>query len=386
MQRRVRVLLRVDDPHAPGRRARRTRSTSIAVRGLDGVEVGQVEQHEPVRARRRRRDGAAAPRASRAAGRRRRPTTAAVATDVVGRRRPAAASSAPASALKSEDLPGAGRARERDDRGLEPEAEPLARPRDARRRAARPPPASSRPSASSRRLGQRGQPACRARRLTARARTARARRAGARRASASRRDRRRAARSKRAASAREQLAHAVQQVLARPRGERAHRLVAEDRLEHPLADRRGAARDHDLRAGQPARAARTRRSSPSARRRYAERREPRRRALARALAAHELEHVALPGADLRRPCAPHQLGARRRRAPARRRAAPARPAASRQPRGARSAARSAAARTTASTPISHRGAAAPRRPPGLPVTQRCAAGRAAGRPATRARA
>ena len=50
----------------------------------------------------------------------------------------------------------------------------------------------------------------------------------------------------------EELARALEQHLARTGGERADRLVAEQRFEDALAGRRRAARDGDLRARQAA--------------------------------------------------------------------------------------------------------------------------------------
>ena len=60
-----------------------------AVRGLDRVEVGQVEQHQARRARRRRARAASGRRASRAGAESTSLPTAAVVVDVVGRRTPA---------------------------------------------------------------------------------------------------------------------------------------------------------------------------------------------------------------------------------------------------------------------------------------------------------
>ena len=92
----------------------------------------------------------------------------------------------------------------------------------------------------------------------------------------------------------EQLPNPRHQVLAGARGERAHGLVAEDRLEHALADRRGAARDRDLRAGQPTRLREDGDHHREPRAVDAERGQAGRRALARALVLHELEDMPLP--------------------------------------------------------------------------------------------
>ena len=88
------------------------------------------------------------------------------------------------------------------------------------------------------------------------------------------------------------------QIFARACRERPDRLVAEDRLEHLLADRRGAARDHDLRAGEPAGVGKDREHHRQARPVDAERREPRGRALRGALLADEVEDDALPRTHL----------------------------------------------------------------------------------------
>jgi hypothetical protein len=49
----------------------------------------------------------------------------------------------------------------------------------------------------------------------------------------------------------QQPLHALDELLASPRSQRPHRLVAEDRLQQLLADRGGAAGDQRLRARQP---------------------------------------------------------------------------------------------------------------------------------------
>ena len=104
VQRRVRVLLRVDHPDQQIHHRDQTLDFG-AVRGLDRVEVGQVEQHESRPARPRPRVTARAPRASPATRRRRRPRRPPDPTPLVGRRRPTGASSLPASTLKSCDFP-----------------------------------------------------------------------------------------------------------------------------------------------------------------------------------------------------------------------------------------------------------------------------------------
>ena len=68
VQRGVRVLLRLDDPEDEVRE-RDDPLRLEAVRGLDGVEVGEVEEDEPAEAVRRRRGGGGRSRASRAARR-----------------------------------------------------------------------------------------------------------------------------------------------------------------------------------------------------------------------------------------------------------------------------------------------------------------------------
>ena len=89
VQRGVGVLLRVDDPHEQVDEPHEPVDLE-PVRGLDRVEVGQVEQDEAVRRRRRRAraaSGTSSQSSRRVVGAGRQ--TAAVAVDVVGRRTPA---------------------------------------------------------------------------------------------------------------------------------------------------------------------------------------------------------------------------------------------------------------------------------------------------------
>ena len=104
VERGVGVLLRVDDPHEQV--GERDDAVGLAaVRGLDGVEVGQVEEHEPGRARAVPAVAAGHARASRAARRRRHPTPPRWRSTSSAGGRSSATRSAPASALKSVDLP-----------------------------------------------------------------------------------------------------------------------------------------------------------------------------------------------------------------------------------------------------------------------------------------
>ncbi len=91
---------------------------------------------------------------------------------------------------------------------------------------------------------------------------------------------------------------ALDEILPRARGERPDGLVAEDRLEHLLADRRRAARDDDLRAGEAAGVREDGEHDGQPRPVHPERGDPGRGALRRALLADELEDDALPGANL----------------------------------------------------------------------------------------
>ena len=147
----------------------------------------------------------------------------------------------------------------------------------------------------------------------------------------------------------EQPAHALEQVLARLRRERADGLVAEDRLEHLLAERRGSAGDHDLGAREAAGLEEDGEHHGQPGAVHAERGEPRGRPPAHPLAADELEDVALPVAHLAVPCAgASSLDDRLELARPRR--APGRPGAAASASATRSAARAAAASTTDSTP------------------------------------
>jgi hypothetical protein len=88
--------------------------------------------------------------------------------------------------------------------------------------------------------------------------------------------------------------HPREEVLARLRGERAHRLVAEDRLEHLLAQRRRAARDDDLGAGETAGMGEDGEHDGEAGTVDAKRRETRSRSLRGAFLSDEIEDDALP--------------------------------------------------------------------------------------------
>ena len=252
VQARVGVLLRLDDPEDEvGERDDPIRLDPV--RRLHRVEVREVEQHEPAELRRlpsrwRRRSSsqsrsasAAVPPHGRLSGRGRRPPPA------DGRE------VGPASALKSCDLPtpvGPASATTVDSR-----PSPSRTPAFATiARAASTASAPSRPSArsaasasaairpSSCRVMQRG--------------GSRPARRGDARSCPPRAQRRRAAR-RTGPRRREQPLDALDEILARAGGERPDGLVAEDRLEHLLADRR--------------RARPRRRSPPRSGRRYARR-------------------------------------------------------------------------------------------------------------------
>ena len=231
---------------------------------------------------------------------------------------------------------------QRDHRRLEAVPEPLAGPAHDRARRLDARVGSSRPSASSAASRERREPGLQ--RAAHRARSSASTAASSRSSPASEpvpRRPRAAPRSAPASVASSARARS-QQVLARLRRERAHGLVAEQRLEHALADRGGPARDRDLGARQAARVGEhgDHHHEPGAV--DAERGDARRRALAGGLAADELEHGALPRADLLAGARPAARARRRPGAPCppAGRGPPGRP---RQAAAARSAARSAAA-------------------------------------------
>ena len=126
VERGVGVLLRVDDPHEQV--GERDDAVGLAaVRGLDGVEVGQVEEHEPGRAPAvpavaaghrepvEQRAGAVTPH-RRGGGRRRRPADARRHEVRAGER------------VEERRLAGAGRAGQCHDGRLQPQPEPVAGP------------------------------------------------------------------------------------------------------------------------------------------------------------------------------------------------------------------------------------------------------------------
>ena len=223
------------------------------------------------------------------------PQTAAVAVEVVGRRWPTRLRSSPASTLNSVDLPAPVGPASATTVASTPEPEPRAGPRDDRRgrvhRLVVEPPAGDRDG-----IGQRGEPVVEGAAHVCGSRSRRAASSASSVAGAGVTGSSTAA--KRADSWSSSGRDPFQQPLARPRGERAHGLVAEHRLQHLLAERRGAAGDHDLGAREPARAGEhgDHHGEPGAV--DAERGEPGGRALAGALGAHELEHLALPRAHL----------------------------------------------------------------------------------------
>ena len=358
VQRGVGVLLRVDDPDEQVDQLDEPVDLERGGAASTESKSGQVEQHEAVGRAAVERVPRAARRASRAAASAPSPQTAAVAVD--GRRPPharAATSSPPGERVEQRRLARAGRARRARRRW------PRARGRAARRRARRrraPPSTALGVQAAVGELDGLGERAASrsVERAAHRARSTRraARRAGARARSAVRARRGPSSASKRAASRGEQRRDAR---AAGPRGPAPRACAPPGRRSSAsstrLADRRRAARDRDLRAGQAAGLGEHGEHHDEPGAVDAERGEARGRALAgRPRWLHELEDVALPRADLARGCASSSSGeaassrgrAREQRAPGR----PAAPVAS----AARSAARSAAAWTTASTLDSHR--------------------------------
>ncbi len=96
----------------------------------------------------------------------------------------------------------------------------------------------------------------------------------------------------------QEIVDALHEVVARPRRERAHRLIAEQGLEQLVSDGGRAAGDDRLEPGQPPGAREDREHHREPRAVHAERGEPRRRALRRALAADEIHDVPLPRSHL----------------------------------------------------------------------------------------
>ena len=237
----VGVLLGLDDPEDEIGELDDTVDLE-PVRGLDGVEVRQVEEQQSLQST--VLETVAAPDLEPVQQRIRAiPHAAAWPSDVVGRRRPTVASSAPESALKSSDLPTVGPA----------SATPVSRrrgrgalPLPSTARAAWTASGSSRPSAtwtaSASAVSLRSSPAHEARRTAS---TAECRRASpsASVAAPSTSASKRAASVRSGSSARSTRSAGLG-------GELAHGLVAEERLEHLLAERRRPARNDNLDAGE----------------------------------------------------------------------------------------------------------------------------------------
>ena len=292
MQRSVRVLLRLD--HPDDEVGERHDPVDLEpVRGLDGVEVGKVQEQQAARApvvTWWRRPISSQSRSESPPS----PQTAAWPSDVVGRRRPTVARSVPERVLNSRDLP-------------TPVGPASATTVVSMSRPSRAPafsvtasslstaPGSSRPSATC---------TASASAVSLRSKSRLTRRVGPRRSqrAAERSPRPRLPRPRPGVEASgvspKELVSAVDEVPAGLGGELADRLVAEDRLEDFLTQRRCATRDHHL----DARDASGRCEDAEHHRETgavdAERCKSRRRPLGLALAADELHDEALPGAHL----------------------------------------------------------------------------------------
>ena len=293
MQGGVRVLLGLDDPDDEVGELDDPVDLE-PVRGLDGVEVRQVEEHQSVQ---RTVLEAVAPtdlepvqqRIHAVAPRRRL---------ALGRRRPAPPDRRELGSgerIEEQRLPDAGRPCQRDD-GRSRRRGRVALP-PSRHGARRPNGLGLEPAVGDLDcLGERRQPAVEAAAHEARrtASTAACSRASPSASVAAPSTRRIEARGVGA----KQLVGAFDEVPAGLGGELAHGLVAEERLEDLLAERRRPARDDDLDAREPPGVREHRQHHRQAGAVDAERCQPRRRPLGLALSAHELHDVALPGAHL----------------------------------------------------------------------------------------